>query len=65
MSLYKIYVYIYKISYICVCIYTQMYVYTHIHTHTIGHYSKRMKFCLCKNMDGHGGFYAKLNKSDR
>ena len=26
---------------------------------------KRMKFCICSNMDGLGGHYAKLNKSEK
>ena len=49
----------------CVCIY----IYIHTHTHTYNgillSHKKEWNVAICSNMDGHGGHYAKWNKSDR
>ena len=51
-----------------------IYMYIYIHTHTciyrdtqMEHYStmKKWTHAICNNMNGHGGYYAYWNKSDK
>ena len=58
-------------THVCIhiCTYIHLHTHTHIHTdrHTMEYYSaiKRMKFGICKDMDGPRGCYAKQNKLDK
>ena len=50
------------------CVYIHIHIHTHKHTYTQKwdiSYIKEWKIAICDSMDGPGGHYAKLNKSDK